>query len=184
MGLLGGLGEGGVLCRYARQRDGSWRHKHGGRWERMGRHCNCNGRSVEFLPNHLPVLSYIAPPNIIFHKKHHIKMPDKKPTYAQQLMGRELPGNWKVQSMIERMDDQSGGYFSVSYIVKKGNQKAFLKALDYQKTIEEASDAAIALEILTASYNFEREVLDRCKHLSRIITVLDWGKLKLTKINH
>ena len=100
-------------------------------------------------------------------------------TPAQQLVGKELPNGWKVEKLIEQSETATGGHFSTSYIVCSGNgEKAFLKAMDYRKALE-SSDPARALQIMTAAYNSERDMLEKCKsnRLSRIVRVLDSGRL-------
>ena len=100
-------------------------------------------------------------------------------TPAQQLVGKELPNVWKVEKLIERPETATGGHFSTSYIVRSDNgEKAFLKAMDYTKALK-SSDPARALQIMTAAYNFERDILEKCKskRLSRIVRVLDSGTL-------
>ena len=108
-------------------------------------------------------------------------MPNKEATQktpAQQLTGKELPGGWKVENLITQTAGQTGGHFSTSYIVRNGNKKAFLKAMDYAKAFSEL-DPAMFLEPMTAAYNFERDTLKKCESLSRIVTVLDDGKIKI-----
>lgn len=100
-------------------------------------------------------------------------------TPAQQLAGKELPNGWKVEELIDRPETATGGHFSTSYIVRSDNgERAFLKAMDYRKALE-SPDPAKALQTMTAAYNFERALLEKCKsnHLSRIVRVLDGGKL-------
>ena len=100
-------------------------------------------------------------------------------TPAQQLVGKELPSGWKVEESIEQPEAATGGNFSTSYIVVSGNgDKAFLKAMDYRQALE-SSDPAKALQAMTAAYNFERDVLEKCRshRLSRIVKVLDSGTL-------
>ena len=100
-------------------------------------------------------------------------------TPAQQLVGRELPNGWRVEELIERSENATGGHFSSSYIVRSDSGiRAFLKAMDYRKALE-SPDPAKALEMMTAAYNFERDVLEKCKdhNLSRIVSVLDSGTL-------
>ena len=101
------------------------------------------------------------------------------PTPAQQLVGKELPNGWKVENLINRPETATGGHFSTSYIVVARNgERAFLKAMDYRDALGSA-DPAKALQTMTAAYNFERSVLDKCKFnsLSRIVRVLDSGTL-------
>ncbi len=106
-------------------------------------------------------------------------------TPAQQLAGRDLPNGWKVGKLIERPETATGGHFSTSYIVRsETGEEAFLKAMDYTKALE-SPDPARALQLMTAAYNFERDILEKCKskHLSRIVRVLDYGTLPSQKGN-
>lgn len=100
-------------------------------------------------------------------------------TPAQTLSGKELANGWKVEKLIERPENATGGHFSSSYIVRhKDGRRAFLKAMDYRKALE-APDPAVELQVMTAAYTFERAVLEKCRsrHLSRIVQVLDSGTL-------
>ena len=101
-------------------------------------------------------------------------------TPAQQLVGRKLQNGWMVEKLIDRPENATGGYFSISYIVRSANGKrAFLKAMDYIKVLRESSDPARDLQAMTTAFNFERTILEKCKsnNLSRIVRVLDSGVL-------
>ena len=100
-------------------------------------------------------------------------------TPAMQLVGRQLKNGWKVTALINRPDTATGGQFSTSYVVHSNEGiRAFLKAMDFRKALE-TKDPARALEVMTAAYNFERDVLAKCsaKGLSRIVRVLDFGTI-------
>ncbi len=111
--------------------------------------------------------------------KQHAGHAASTPTPAEQLVGRKLPNGWMVEELIERSENATGGHFSSSYIVRSDvGREAFLKAMDYRKALE-SGDPAEALEAMTAAYNFERDILKKCRNhnLSRIVSVLDEGKL-------
>jgi len=96
---------------------------------------------------------------------------------AECLEGLELPGNWRVISILKRPNTSTGGKFSVGYKVENSDGKtAYLKALDFS-TAFQSSDPARALEQLTSAYNFERDLLIRCKgrRLRRVVTPLADG---------
>ena len=81
--------------------------------------------------------------------------------------------------MVDKPKNTTGGHFSTSYIVRSINgERAFLKAMDYRKALE-SPDPAKALQVMTAAYNFERALLEKCmsNSLSRIVKVLDSGTL-------
>jgi eukaryotic-like serine/threonine-protein kinase len=68
----------------------------------------------------------------------------------------------------------TGGCFSEAYIVEQApGRQAFLKALDYSRAMN-APDPAIALQALTESYNFERDLLMTCsdRRLDRVVTAI------------
>ena len=100
-------------------------------------------------------------------------------TPAQKLVGMELPNGWKVEKSVIRSRNATGGNFSASYIVRHvDGRKAFLKAMDYKRALI-ALDPARELQKMTAEFNFERTLLEKCKskRLSRIVMVLDDGIL-------
>lgn len=100
-------------------------------------------------------------------------------TPAERLLGMSLSNGWTVTEKFTRTEFASGGNFSTSYIVKSDSgHTAFLKAMDYHKALM-SPDPATALEAMTAAFNFERNLLERCKNrrLSRVVTVLDSGTL-------
>lgn len=102
-------------------------------------------------------------------------------TAAFLLEGMDLPGGWRVTTLIKRPPQATGGHFSVGYLVVHAERgEAFLKALDYSSALADP-DPARALEALTSAYNFERDLLAACrrKGLSRVIRLLDDGKVEV-----
>jgi len=50
---------------------------------------------------------------------------------AEHLQGKTLNGKWTVTEKMEKESGETGGNFSIGYIVKGINEeKAFLKAID------------------------------------------------------
>ncbi|MDD5680272.1 MAG: protein kinase [Candidatus Omnitrophica bacterium] len=95
------------------------------------------------------------------------------------LEGLELKGGWKVLKRLDQARTDTGGGFSVQYkVVGKDGKEAFLKALDFSKAFQTA-DPSRALQAMTEAYNFERDLLNKCKErkLSKIIIPLDDGKV-------
>ena len=98
---------------------------------------------------------------------------------ALRLEGLELDGGWKVIQQLHRSPTDTGGYFSVAYkAVDKNGKEAFLKALDFSKAFQ-SPDPARELQAMTEAYNFERDLLNKCKEqrLSKIITPVADGKV-------
>jgi eukaryotic-like serine/threonine-protein kinase len=99
---------------------------------------------------------------------------------AERLIGMILEGGWTVISQVQKLPGATGGNFSVCYIVEDNEgHKAFLKALDYSKALQE-QDPARALMWLTEAFNFERDVLSKCKNegLDKVVVALTDGTVR------
>jgi len=100
---------------------------------------------------------------------------------AEQLEGAELPGGWKVTSKLERTPARTGSHFSCGYFVEGDDgRKGFLKALDYSGALR-SPDPAQALNAMTAAYNFEADLCEKCKdrHMRRVVTAVGKGTVYL-----
>ena len=97
---------------------------------------------------------------------------------AESLLGMTLEGDWKVIDIIKRKPEDTGGHFSVCYIVEKNKKKAFLKALDLTYALQQP-DFIAAVNQMTTAFIFERDLLYKCKekHLSKIVTPLAHGQV-------
>ncbi|MFA6309252.1 MAG: protein kinase [Clostridia bacterium] len=99
---------------------------------------------------------------------------------AEEMLGAELGSKWKVIERIKKNPaEDSGGWFSISYIVEsldKEKKRAFLKALDYKEAFK-SPNLVDKINQMTAAFIFERNVLNTCKEkrLRRIITSIDYG---------
>ena len=83
---------------------------------------------------------------------------------AECLVGLDLEGGWHVESIIKRHPKSTGGNFSVGYLVSNTDgRQAYLKALDFAAAFEHP-DLARALQDLTTAYNFERDLLEKCRN--------------------
>lgn len=101
------------------------------------------------------------------------------PSPAEQLLGLELSAGWAVIERAPISPGRTGGHFSQGYIVEsRSGQRAFLKALDFSKAMTEA-DPARALQPLIDAFNFERDVLNRCKGLDRVVRALADGSVQV-----
>lgn len=98
-------------------------------------------------------------------------------TPADLLEGLELAGGWRVVRKIPRHQAGTGGNFSVGYEIEApDHRRAFLKALDFSRALK-APDPARALQGLVEGFNFERDLLERCRdrRLRGVVTVLGDG---------
>lgn len=98
------------------------------------------------------------------------------PKAAAALLGLKLPDDWQVIEKLKAPPGATGGNFSVGYTVEKNHRKAFLKALDYSRALR-SPDPARALQALTEAYNFERDILGRCRAMSRVVTAITDGSV-------
>jgi len=103
---------------------------------------------------------------------------------ASQLLGRQLKNGWVVTEAVPRMVGATGGRFSHGYIVTSSvdGKRAFLKALDFSEAFEQARtnssvDLSTLLGAMTEAFNFERDVLSKCRdaRLSRVVLATDHG---------
>lgn len=100
-------------------------------------------------------------------------------TAAKQLDGKVLQEGWTVVEKVLDHPNDTGGCFSTSYIVQaKSGKRAFLKAMDFSSALR-SPDPATALEQLTSAFNYERNLLEKCRqrNLNRIVKVLDTGTI-------
>ena len=74
---------------------------------------------------------------------------------VDNLVGLNLKDGWVVSEKLVRGARQSGGNFSVGYVACRGEEKAFMKAFDFEKAFED-DEPMKALEILAESYNFKK----------------------------
>ena len=100
---------------------------------------------------------------------------------AEALLGMTLEDGWKVTEIVNKKPEDTGGHFSVCYIVEKDKQKAFLKALDLSDALQQ-TDFVDAVNQITTSFIFERDLLYKCKenHLSKIVTPLTHGQVSFS----
>lgn len=88
--------------------------------------------------------------------------------------------------LIPRSAGATGGTFSVAYKVERSQsghpQRAFLKALDFSIAPTLGLPIADALQLLTNSYVFERDLVMRCANhrMRNVILGLDAGQVTVT----
>ncbi len=99
-------------------------------------------------------------------------------TPAEQLVGMTLEEGWYVEAQIPRITGQTGGAFSTSYRISRGNESGFLKALDFEAA-KLSGDPAAKLKELADAYLFERSIAEFCEQrkLSRVIRAKGSGKV-------
>jgi serine/threonine protein kinase len=97
---------------------------------------------------------------------------------AKDLLGHMING-WKVIDKIKKSASDTGGNFSIGYLVQQDGVIAFLKALDYSNAFGCNNQAQI-LNNMTNAYLAEKEILESCngKRMKYVIRILDAGNYK------
>lgn len=75
---------------------------------------------------------------------------------AQNLLGLEIEGGWKIIEKIEKVPGQTGSFFSVCYKIQRGKEICFLKAFDFSKFKEIAESGKRVVDIMTDMLNAHR----------------------------
>lgn len=98
-------------------------------------------------------------------------------TQAEQLVGRTIDNGWVVDRLLAKPVDETGGYFSVQYVAKKGDEECFLKAIDIEKAIFQSGSVQFTqiLQEQMNSYEYEKQLLEYCKSHSTSKIVLIKG---------
>lgn len=104
-------------------------------------------------------------------------IPGRNP--AEYLLGLTLEDGWRVVERVAKPPGKSGGNFSIGYVVERDRgERAFLKALDLRPALR-SPDPARALQGLTTAFNFERDMLERCRssNLKRVVRAVGQGNV-------
>jgi serine/threonine protein kinase len=95
------------------------------------------------------------------------------------MVGEQLSGGWVADQKVVANPDATGGFFSVGYTAKHADgREAFLKALDFYDPLTDPNrDPVVELQNLLAAYQFECDVLDKCRNerLSRVVIAIEKG---------
>lgn len=102
-------------------------------------------------------------------------------TASSRLLNLTLHNDWLVVRHIQRSPNGSGGTFSHSYIARKGEREAFVKAFDFSRAFEPGVPTLLILNNLIASYEHERRILEHCKthRLRNVALAIDHGEISV-----
>ena len=97
---------------------------------------------------------------------------------AQNLLGKITKDGWEVIERKIPEPNSTGGNFSVTYTVKRGDDTAFLKAMDFSR-IMGMPNSVIHLQNLTTAHNYECHLLSICKEnrMNKVISILENGEI-------
>lgn len=95
------------------------------------------------------------------------------PTPKSQLLGKTLDSGWTLVEQFVPTKHSTGGNFGVGYKATRGNEIAFVKALDFVAAVS-AADPFKELQSLVAEATFEKDVLAFCSDqtMSRVVKFL------------
>ncbi len=98
-------------------------------------------------------------------------------TKAYQLTGVTIPGGWLLKERYVKENIDKGGQFSVQYLAEKEGKEYFVKVIDIEKALKgrNLTDLTKTLEQQMAAFNYEKELLERCRDraMSKIVRVID-----------
>jgi eukaryotic-like serine/threonine-protein kinase len=99
---------------------------------------------------------------------------------SECLLGLSLNDGWEVVEQIHKSPHATGGHFSSGYRIKKGSQEAYLKALDFSSALG-STDVLRELQALLEAYNFERDLLYKCRdrNLSKVVVPINDGSVEV-----
>lgn len=102
-------------------------------------------------------------------------IPEHIITPVASLEGKTLKTGWLVKEKLTSKPGSTGGHYSVCYIVEKNGIVGFMKALNLFQFLKEDDDTTEALADMLNAYNFEKELLSKCRSsgLSKISMLLD-----------
>lgn len=94
------------------------------------------------------------------------------------LEGMVLTDGWTIGTYRGKPADNSGGFFSEGYDCKQSTgASAFLKVLDLSRTIDESNFVA-SLNRLTDAFLCEKELLEKCKGMDRVVKAIATGEIR------
>lgn len=101
------------------------------------------------------------------------------------LEGLSLNNGWKAVKKLRKSEGGSGGTFSCGYLAENSNgQRGYLKALDFFSRLPDDRDPARALAPLLDAFNFERDLLHKCRNsrFSRVVVALEDGAVTVPNL--
>lgn len=99
---------------------------------------------------------------------------------ADRLEGTVLASGWVVGKKIVKPAGASGGNFGICYPASRGQETAFVKALDFRRAFFE-KDFLAHLNMLTSHVLWEKEIMEFCRNhqMSRVVRLLEYEDLIL-----
>lgn len=95
---------------------------------------------------------------------------------ARDLLGLELNGNWKVVKKLDKIEGQTGSFFSVCYEVERNLERCFLKAFDFSQFLRLAKVGQKVTDLMSdmlIAHRYEKDLSLICQNerLDKIVTI-------------
>lgn len=105
---------------------------------------------------------------------------------AENLLGYILSSGWEFVEILPRAgetgaEESTGGFFSISYLARRGNETAFVKVIDVLRALQFAEGTFMErMGSMTKSHNFECALLKICQEakMDRIVNIFEQGEIK------
>jgi eukaryotic-like serine/threonine-protein kinase len=113
------------------------------------------------------------------HMSTPFNLPEDQISAVHALEGKTLKTGWNVLQRTVAKPGSTGSNFSVCYTVEKDGTMGFLKALNILSFLQgDMPDLPKAMADILNSYNYEREILTRCRegNFSKVSKLLDAGE--------
>lgn len=109
-----------------------------------------------------------------------VLMHDEDTPAVAQLKGLTLDNGWQVIETKEKSAHNTGANFSYRYVVKRDDEKGFVKAFDFSHAFAQ-KDTISALKLMTTAYEYERDILQICKErkLRKVVVAVDHGEVQV-----
>ena len=102
----------------------------------------------------------------------------KRTHLSERLEGFDLDGGWTIDDKIVPAEGMTGSNFSIGYSAQRSDGvPGFVKVLDISRAAL-APDPARTLEAITVAFNFERDLVKQCSHMSRVVSALSEGTVR------
>lgn len=101
------------------------------------------------------------------------------------LVGQTLPSGWVVKSRHTEKPGDTGGHFSVCFLVEKSGTAAFMKAFDLETLFRRFAGNPQNIQRELESINFEIRLLDLCKGAATkaVVIAIDRGTVTIPSVN-
>lgn len=105
-------------------------------------------------------------------------------TPADHLEGYVFASGWVVGPKVLKKLGASGANFGTCYLAKRGDETAFVKAVDFRRAFS-SPDFVGAVKALASHADWEKEVMEYCKQhgMSRVVRLIEHEEVLLPAAN-